>query len=65
MNSTDKEELKRRINERIDKDDSFSEQAEKAIKAGAFEALLELIARVLGFVIRRGTQIWDWLQRLF
>lgn len=57
-----KEELKRRINRRIDEDEEYAEDFEMALDMANEAWLLELIADVIGYLIEA---TWSWLQSLF
>ena len=57
-----KEELKRRINRRIDEDEEYAEDFEMALDMANEAWLLELIADVIGYLIEA---TWSWLQCLF
>ena len=61
----DKDEIKRRINARIDLDGNFADQVGSALEAGAWEIIAQLIADAIGFVIEIASDIWEWLKRQF
>ena len=57
----DKDEIKRRINRRIDADDRFAENVKSALDVEDEAWLLSLIAEVIGFIIDVGSSIWEWV----
>jgi hypothetical protein len=60
-----KEEIKRRLNRRIDEDDNYAKQVQKALETQNDYLLALLINEVVDFVIEVGTAIWDWIRRQF
>ncbi|MBD2297050.1 hypothetical protein [Nostoc sp. FACHB-190] len=60
----DKEELKRKINTRIDTDNGFAENLRDALDANDTAWLIKLIYEVIGIVIQIGSDIWNWLRSL-
>lgn len=61
----DKDEIKRRINQRIDVDDTYATNLQAALDANDEAWLLALIVEVIGIVIEIGTSIWNWIKRQF
>ncbi|MBE9007118.1 hypothetical protein IQ259_19110 [Fortiea sp. LEGE XX443] len=57
----DKNEIKRRIAQRIDADDRFAGQVKTALDANDTAWLIQLIYEVIGIVIQIGSDIWNWL----
>jgi len=61
----DKEQLKRRIADRIDADDLFASQVDGALAANDMYWLAQLISDVVGFVIQVGSEVWGWVSSQF
>lgn len=57
----DKEEIKRRLNKRIDEDDQLASDVGEAISTGNDSWLSDLIFQVIGIVVAIGSAIWNWL----
>jgi hypothetical protein len=58
-----KEEIKRRLNRRIDQDDTFASNISNALDANDESWLEELIAEVIGIVIQVVlSEILNWLR---
>jgi hypothetical protein len=61
----DKDEIKRRINRRIEEDDDFAAEVEAALDAEDDAWLFSLILEVIGVIIEIGSSIWNWVKRQF
>ena len=60
-----KEEIKRRLCERLDEDEEFLGKIGEAVNKQDDEFLLLLIKEVIGQVIEISSSIWKWFKRLF
>ncbi|NEO83551.1 MAG: hypothetical protein F6J87_04715 [Spirulina sp. SIO3F2] len=60
-----KEDIKRRVLDRIDRDDSYAAQVQNALDMEDDIFLMELILDVIGIVIDIGTSVWNWLKQTF
>jgi hypothetical protein len=60
----DTNEIKRRINQRIDTDSKFAGQMKTALDANDSAWLIQLIRDVIGIAIQVGSDIWYWLRSL-
>jgi hypothetical protein len=60
-----KEEIARRVTQKIQQDDEFATNLEAALDAEDDIWLFSLIAEVIGGIIQIGSSIWDWVKRQF
>lgn len=60
-----KEEIKRRLCQRLDEDEEFLGKIGEAVNKQDDEFLLLLIKEVIGQVIEISSSIWKWFKRLF
>lgn len=61
----DNNEIKRRLITHIDRNSDFAIQLGKALEAGAWEIVTQLIANAVGFVIKKAGELWEWLKHQF
>jgi hypothetical protein len=59
----DKNEIMRRIRERVDQDDDFAGQLGEALEAGVWEIVFDLISQAVGYIVEKASELWDWLKR--
>lgn len=57
-----KQEIMRRISDRIEQDEDFATQLDAALERGTWEIVADLISMVVGFVISKTSESFDSLK---
>lgn len=57
----DPNEIKRKINDRIDRDRDFADKLGDALEAGLWQTVANLLARAFGWVLSKAGEIATWL----
>ena len=57
----DNDEIKRKINERIDQDSDFAKKLGESVERGFWQVVADMLARAFGWVMSRAEQIAQWL----